>query len=188
MSIKDCGNCYKSIIASNFITHEAYCHRHFTYCESCKETIRKNEIMFHNQKFHALKKCHACYTVLEAVELPSHISSCKSANNYQKGTLNDGIAVIRDNFDMENNYSGVSLNQCRKHENVSKAYIETYNVSGFRDNLSFKPLKVTQNQNDCGKKVAGVLPGLQIAPDSRTTFCDRKPVKKIRVERNTFDN
>lgn len=76
MNRKNCPNCDKEIVESNFIVHVAYCERYMVRCGKCEEVFKKSELKEHEEEFHIKIQCKFCMKLIEKVEEKVHAEIC----------------------------------------------------------------------------------------------------------------
>ena len=187
MNIKDCGNCHKAIMPSNFLPHEAYCYRHYTYCTKCTELIRKTDLYSHNQKFHARKTCLICYESFEAVDLPYHLLSCENSDNNGISDNQGGISdEIRDVVFEDDTEIGNSIIYTKGGNDGYNTYLETNeSFDSTYDMKEYKESGIDRCNKCCKEEVQGFVGG-QVIGNGIMKNGDMKPIKKIKTGGKDF--
>ena len=62
----------KNIVAANFASHSAYCHRNIKICKVCHEPVLIKAIKEHEEEYHISMKCEKCNTSVKKWKMPQH--------------------------------------------------------------------------------------------------------------------
>lgn len=63
---KQCSNCFKDIVESNFVVHQVHCSKNITLCKICKKALNKKELVEHIH-------CDICNDVINPLLKNIHI-------------------------------------------------------------------------------------------------------------------